>query len=262
MKSRITEIQLTAESWSPQDVLSWSFQTFGDEVALASAFGASGMVLIDMASRLRKDFRLFTLDTEFLFPETCHLIDKIEQKYEIKVERVLSSLSPEEQERVHGAGLWVRDPDRCCDLRKVEPLRRKLGASRSPPSPRSASPARHPIRPALRTWPATSGSSGRLSLVTGCATPCIKRTNPRSEPEMAPESWLLSATSQSGHSEWPDVPTSPKPPDGQDAPWTAHSPSSDSHHDLGTAVHGMLTAALAGGEPVRRKKRNPQFGFG
>ncbi|MGO8984709.1 MAG: phosphoadenylyl-sulfate reductase [Terriglobales bacterium] len=127
VKSRITEIQLTAESWSPQDVLSWSFQTFGDEVALASAFGASGMVLIDMASRLRKDFRLFTLDTEFLFPETYHLIDKIEQKYEIKVERVLSLLSPEEQERVHGAGLWVRDPDRCCDLRKVEPLRRKLG---------------------------------------------------------------------------------------------------------------------------------------
>ena len=65
---------------------------------------------------------------------------------------------------------------------------------------------------------------------------CIKRTNPRSEPEMAPESWLLSATSQSGHSEWQDAPTSPKPPDGPDVPWTAHSPSSDSHHDLGTAV--------------------------
>ena len=91
-------------------------------------------------------------------------------------------------------------------------------ASRSRPSPRSASPARHPIMRALRTWPATSGSSGRQSLFTGCATPCTKRTNPRSEPEMAPGSWLLSATSQSGHSEWPDAPTSPKPPDGPDAP--------------------------------------------
>ena len=44
-----------------------------------------------------------------------------------------------------------------------------------------ASPA--PGQATLRTWPATSGSSGRLSLFTGCATPCIKRTNPRSEPE-------------------------------------------------------------------------------
>ena len=76
-----------------------------------------------------------------------------------------------------------------------------------------------------------------------CATPCTKRTNPRSEPEMAPESWLLSATSQSGHSEWPDAPMSPKPPDGPDAPWTAHSTSSDSHHDLGTAVILPLSPA-------------------
>ena len=74
------------------------------------------------------------------------------------------------------------------------------------------------------------------------AAPCIKRTNPRSEPEMAPGSWLLSATSQSGHSEWPDAPTSPKPPDGPDAQWTAHSPSSDSHHDLGTAVREYFAA--------------------
>src|SRR5258708_26079780 len=84
------------------------------------------MVLIDMASRVHKDFRLFTIDTEFLFSETYTLMDKIEQKYEIKVERVFSLLSPEEQERVHGATLWARDPDQCCNLRKVEPLRRKL----------------------------------------------------------------------------------------------------------------------------------------
>ena len=51
----------------------------------------------------------------------------------------------------------------------------------------------------------------------------------------------LPATSRSGHSAWPDAPTLPKPPDGPDVPWTAHSPSSDSHHDLGTAV-GPLEA--------------------
>ena len=72
-----------------------------------------------------------------------------------------------------------------------------------------------------------------------------KRTNPRSEPGMAPGSWLLSAISQSGHSEWQDAPTSPKPPDGPDVPWTAHSPSSDSHHDLGTAVALDIEVARA-----------------
>lgn len=126
MKDKIAEVQLTAESWSPQRVLTWVFETFGDKVAISSAFGAEGMVLIDMASRIRKDFRLFTVDTEFLFPETYNLIDKIEQKYEVKVERAFSLLPPEEQERVHGAALWTRDPDQCCNLRKIEPLRRKL----------------------------------------------------------------------------------------------------------------------------------------
>lgn len=115
-----------AESWTPQQSLKWAFDTFGNRVAISSAFGAEGMVLIDMASRLRKDFRLFTVDTEFLFPETYNLMDRIEEKYGISIERVYSVQSPEEQERTHGAALWTRNPDECCNLRKVEPLRRKL----------------------------------------------------------------------------------------------------------------------------------------
>jgi phosphoadenosine phosphosulfate reductase len=123
---QIAEVQLKAETWSPQQVLAWAFETFGNRVAISSAFGTGGMALIDMASRLRKDFRVFTLDTEFLFPETYSLIDTIGSKYEIKIERVVSLSSPEEQEREHGPALWARDPDQCCNLRKVEPLRRKL----------------------------------------------------------------------------------------------------------------------------------------
>jgi phosphoadenosine phosphosulfate reductase len=126
VKDKVAEVQLAAESWSPQKVLGWAFEAFGNGVAISSAFGAEGMVLIDMVSHLRKDFRLFTIDTEFLFPETYNLMDQIERKYGIKIERAFSLLSPEEQERAHGAALWTSDPDQCCNLRKIEPLRRKL----------------------------------------------------------------------------------------------------------------------------------------
>jgi phosphoadenosine phosphosulfate reductase len=54
-------------------------------------------------------------------------MDRIEEKYGISIERVYSALSPEDQEGVHGEALWSRNPDLCCNLRKVEPLRRKLG---------------------------------------------------------------------------------------------------------------------------------------
>jgi len=124
---RVDQVQSRAESWTPQHTLSWAFDTFGSDVAISSAFGAEGMVLIDMASRINKDFRLFTIDTEFLFPETYNLMDRIEEKYGISIERVYSTLSPEEQQRVHGDALWSHNPDLCCSLRKVEPLRRKLG---------------------------------------------------------------------------------------------------------------------------------------
>jgi phosphoadenosine phosphosulfate reductase len=126
VKEQIPELQFRATPWGTDQTLAWAFETFGNRVAISSAFGAEGMVLIDLASRVQKDFRLFTIDTEFLFPETYALMDRIEQRYGIAVEKVYSMRSPEEQERTHGAALWSRDPDRCCNLRKVEPLRRKL----------------------------------------------------------------------------------------------------------------------------------------
>lgn len=124
--ARVVEVQHMAETWTPQHALNWAFETFGNRVAISSAFGAEGMVIIDMASRVRKDFRVFTIDTEFLFPETYSLMDRIEEKYGIAIERVYSTLSPSQQAEEHGEALWSRDPDLCCNLRKVEPLRRKL----------------------------------------------------------------------------------------------------------------------------------------
>ena len=75
-REEVGQLQVAAETWTPQHVLGWAFDTFGNAVAISSAFGAEGMVLIDIASRVRQNFRLFTLDTEFLFPETYNLMDK------------------------------------------------------------------------------------------------------------------------------------------------------------------------------------------
>ncbi|MGA2414333.1 MAG: phosphoadenylyl-sulfate reductase [Candidatus Sulfotelmatobacter sp.] len=125
------ELQAAAEGWSPQRIFEWACQTFGDRVAIASAFGAEGVALIDMASRVCERIRVFTLDTEFLFPETYALMDQVEQKYGITIERVHSLLSAERQAQAHGPELWKRNPDQCCNLRKVEPLRRKLAELRA-----------------------------------------------------------------------------------------------------------------------------------
>ena len=127
MKEEVEKLQIAAESWRPAWILEWAFDTFGEAVAISSAFGAEGMALIDIASHVRRNFRVFTLDTEFLFPETYNLMEQVEQRYGIRIERVYPLQSPEEQENVYGPALWRHNPDQCCNLRKVEPLRRKLG---------------------------------------------------------------------------------------------------------------------------------------
>jgi phosphoadenosine phosphosulfate reductase len=126
VKADLERIKVLAENWKPEQVLAWAFAAYGDNVAIATGFGVEGMVLLDIAARMNPGVKVFTGDTEFLFSETYDLIDRVEQKYDIKIERLYSDLTPEDQARSYGKALWARDPDLCCSLRKVEPLRRKL----------------------------------------------------------------------------------------------------------------------------------------
>lgn len=131
MRDQWEIVQTAAESWSPQELMSWAFATYRNEIALASGFGVEGMVLIDMATKINPQLKVFTGDTEFLFPETYDLIDRVERRYGIKVERIYSTLTPEEQEKIYGPALWMRSPDQCCNLRKIEPLKKKLAGLRA-----------------------------------------------------------------------------------------------------------------------------------
>jgi phosphoadenosine phosphosulfate reductase len=115
-----------AESWSAEGVLDWALHRFKQRIALASALGPEGIVLIDLAVSLRADVQVFTLDTGLFFRETYELIDEVEQRYGIQIERVKPALTVEEQAAADGPSLWLQSPDRCCQMRKVEPLRRKL----------------------------------------------------------------------------------------------------------------------------------------
>ena len=126
MRADFERIKVLAESWTAEEVLAWAFSTYGDDVALATGMGVEGMALLDMAYRINPGIKVFTGDTEFLFPETYELIDRVEARYGIRIERLYSELTPRDQEAAYGQALWASDPDQCCNLRKVEPLRRKL----------------------------------------------------------------------------------------------------------------------------------------
>lgn len=124
--AKLEEAQRDAEQWSAHQLLSWGSEAFGNNMEIASAFGAEGIVLIDMASHVISNLRVFILDTGYLFPETLELLDKVERRYKIRVDKVVSDISMDSQTELYRPALWDEDPDLCCQIRKVRPLRRKL----------------------------------------------------------------------------------------------------------------------------------------
>ena len=105
-----------------EDLLEWSLATFGNRVAQVTSFGPAGMVILDHLARINSDTRVITLDTQFLFKETCTLIEEVENRYSISIDIRQPSLSPKEQGQRFGSKLWETNPDHCCYLRKVLPL--------------------------------------------------------------------------------------------------------------------------------------------
>ncbi len=119
----------TFEAKQPQDVLTAAIDRYGPNIVLACSFGAEDVVLVDMVHRIAPRTPLFYLDTDFLFPETYATRDRIIERYQLQPAQVLQVrplLTPERQAQQYGEALWASDPDRCCQVRKVEPLTRVL----------------------------------------------------------------------------------------------------------------------------------------
>jgi phosphoadenylyl-sulfate reductase (thioredoxin) len=114
------------EGETPAEILRWASRHIGAKLTFATGFGAEGCVIIDLIARSNLPIDLFTLDTGLLFPETYELWRQLEAKYGITIRGVRPDQSVAQQAIAHGDALWERDPDRCCELRKVLPLRNAL----------------------------------------------------------------------------------------------------------------------------------------
>ncbi|MBI3584064.1 MAG: phosphoadenylyl-sulfate reductase [Nitrospinae bacterium] len=127
-KIDVTEIErlgVEFEKKSPQEIIRWALAEYGNRISFASSFGAEDVAIIDMIAKIKPGARVFTLETGYLFPETHNVIKRIKEKYNIKLETYAPSISVEEFEREYGK-LYEIDPDKCCAIRKIEPLNRAI----------------------------------------------------------------------------------------------------------------------------------------
>ena len=122
----ITKLESDYSQKSPQEILAFALKQF-DNITISFS-GAEDVVLIDMASKIKKDIKVFSIDTGRLHPETYQFIDRVRKQYRIKID-LISPEAAEVEALVKEKGLFSFYQDghkECCAIRKVKPLRRKL----------------------------------------------------------------------------------------------------------------------------------------
>jgi phosphoadenylyl-sulfate reductase (thioredoxin) len=112
------------EGRHPAEILAWAAARF-PRITFATGFGPEGCVLLDLIGRHSLPIDLFTLDTGVLFQETHDLWRRLEGLYGFTIRAVRPGLTALDRALLP-RNLWESDPDRCCDLRKVQPLREAL----------------------------------------------------------------------------------------------------------------------------------------
>lgn len=124
-KEELEKVNRELDGKDPREVIRWVVENFDrEDFALACSFGH--LTLLDLLIKIKPDARVFCLDTGLHFDETYELKEKAEARYGIKVETYYPELTLDEMERKHGPELWRTDPDKCCEIRKVDPLKKVL----------------------------------------------------------------------------------------------------------------------------------------
>jgi phosphoadenosine phosphosulfate reductase len=110
--------ELDFEAMSAEELLRWAYEEFGKRLCLTCSWQRQSSALLHMVSELALDIDVIELDTLVLFPETYETRDRLAERYGVRL-KSFRPLDPPDR-------LWETDVDRCCHIRKVEPLERAL----------------------------------------------------------------------------------------------------------------------------------------
>jgi phosphoadenosine phosphosulfate reductase len=118
---------------SPQELVRWGLARFSDQpMVLTTSFGMEGCVLMDMCSQAielhgLQPLTVASIDTGFFFPETKQLRKKLIDRYpNLHFVTWETPVSIEQQRESYGDQLWKNNPNLCCNIRKIQPMRENI----------------------------------------------------------------------------------------------------------------------------------------
>ena len=108
----------------PAEILRWAGEVFGPGLVLASSMADTH--LVHLAQAVVPGIDVLFLDTGYHFAETIGTRDAVAAVYDVNLISITPKQTVDEQDAEYGPRLHDREPERCCALRKVEPLERGL----------------------------------------------------------------------------------------------------------------------------------------
>jgi phosphoadenosine phosphosulfate reductase len=124
LRELVSHVGAELELAPAQDIIEWAVATFGDRFCITSSMADA--VLAHLASRVAPGIDVVFLDTGYHFVETIGTADAVGATMDVNLIPITPVQTVAEQDAQHGPELYLRDPDLCCELRKVIPLRETL----------------------------------------------------------------------------------------------------------------------------------------
>jgi phosphoadenosine phosphosulfate reductase len=121
------ELDRALRSAAPAEVIATALRTVGrGQLALVSSFGTESAALLKVMADVDPAIPVVFLDTGWLFEETLAYRDTLISKLGLSDVRSIEPLEETLSREDGNRELWFSDPDACCRIRKVEPLKRAL----------------------------------------------------------------------------------------------------------------------------------------
>ena len=120
LKAIVSHVGAELELAPAADIIEWAVATFGARFCVTSSMGDA--VLAHLASEVAPGLDVVFLDTGYHFAETIGTRDAVAATLPVNLISITPKQSVAEQDATYGKDLYARDPDKCCALRKVQPL--------------------------------------------------------------------------------------------------------------------------------------------
>ena len=102
-----------------KETIDWGVSYFKDRTFMTSAFGSNGVVLLDIIKEILPNIKIYFIDTSYHFEETLDIMNHY-KKLGFNIEEIRSDIIDKDK------NVLDMGSDICCNLNKVEPMRKLL----------------------------------------------------------------------------------------------------------------------------------------